>query len=413
MKNLFVAVTCLLIWCSLFVKTASAGTALDSLPKADHSTSDTLSNKNMVRAAADLKSGTSQDVLFSFFNLAYKDLYKGRQFQFNSSLFAIRAKSDSLLWIDTNYRKYKFARNFVVGVGLGLDSSFNFKSASVNLKYAIINKRDDNIFNFSYLGPHFDTILSKSNRLFSKAADIYFKENPEKIKTERSLIANYYNYKSKSVKTKKEDVPKRYLAILDSLMKDKEFEAIKDFKTDNLRDSLKNIAKTISDLISQKSLWTIGSQLTAGSQKFSNRANLNTEYLKGITKSNTSMGLELDLKGNLDIYDTTAVTISYSRRVLSGSAGINWILWKDKSTQKSHIEFKPALAYNNVLSGMLPGETKSKFTGDGVLRFRITDDLWIPIDIKYDPQAGKFFGFLNITSNFDWLGAKPKSSANN
>jgi hypothetical protein len=61
----------------------------------------------------------------------------------------------------------------------------------------------------------------------------------------------------------------------------------------------------------------------------------------------------------------------------------------------------------------MPGETKSRFTADGVLRFRVTDDLWIPIDIKYDPKVGKVFGFLNITSNFDWLGAKSKTSGTN
>ena len=125
------------------------------------------------------------------------------------------------------------------------------------------------------------------------------------------------------------------------------------------------------------------------------------------------MGLELDIKGELDIYDTTAVSKSYNRNVLSSSAGINWIIYKDKKSQKSYVEFKPALAYNNILSGQIPGETKSKFTGDGILRFRITDNLWLPIDIKYDPQSGKFFGLLNITSNFDWLGAsKTLASAN-
>jgi hypothetical protein len=165
--------------------------------------------------------------------------------------------------------------------------------------------------------------------------------------------------------------------------------------------------------MAQQSLWTVGAQITADKSKLISRTNFSSEYLKGITKNNTSMGLELDIKANLSIYDSTIVSTTFHRNVFAASAGINWIIYKDKTTQKSYVEFKPALAYDNVLSGVYAGETKSRFTADGVLRFRVTDDLWIPIDIKYDPKAGKVFGFLNITSNFDWLGAKSKTSGTN
>ena len=123
------------------------------------------------------------------------------------------------------------------------------------------------------------------------------------------------------------------------------------------------------------------------------------------------MGLELDLKADLGIYDTTAMGQSLHRNVFSASAGINWIIYKDKQIQKSYIEFKPSLSYNNILAGVLAGETSKKLTGDGVLRFRVTDSVWIPVDIKYDPQSGKVFGFLNITTNFDGLcGSKTASN---
>jgi len=424
MKKLYIIVAGIICSCATYSQSAtpvktykgSSDTSKKGTNATAQKTKDTVAlSKQLVRTAANLKSGTSQDVLTSFFKLAYSDLSDGHHFQFNSSLFAVRAKTDTTLWIDTNYRKQVFARNFVFGIDYGLDSNYKFKSASLNVKYAIINHRDKNIFDFSY-GKKFDQLANTISLFFRAAENQYFNENPEqrnKDSIKGRLVISYFNYTKKTDKTKKEDLPKRYLQIIDSLLNDKDYVLIKNFQTDNLRDTLFNMFSTASSLLQQTSLWTIGSQVTTTQQKLFNKANFNTEYLKGITKNNTSMGLELDIKGNLDIYDTTAVSQTYSRNVLSGSAGINWIIYKDKNTQKSYVEFKPALTYNNVLSGMLPGETKSKFTGDGVLRFRITDDFWIPIDIKYDPDTGKVLGFLNITANFDWLGGKLKTPVSN
>jgi len=389
-------------------KTQAAKSATDTV-KQKIATAD--STKQIIRTAADLKSGTSQDVLSSFFKLAYQNLSDGHRFQFSSSLFAVKAKTDTTLWIDTNYNKHVFLRNLVLGIDLGLDSSNKFKDASLSIKYALVNNRDKNIFEFRSNGKQLDTYLDLANRLYAKGITVYGASKPKSA--DYTSAINFCYPDKKHPKTKLDSVPKRFLNILDSLQKDKQFVQIKNFNVENLLDSLKDTYNTISGLMSQASLWTVGGQITTNQQNALSRGNLNTEYLKGITNNKSSMGLELDIKGELDIYDTTAVSKSYNRNVLSSSAGINWIIYKDKKSQKSYVEFKPALAYNNILSGQIPGETKSKFTGDGILRFRITDNLWLPIDIKYDPQSGKFFGLLNITSNFDWLGAsKTLASAN-
>jgi len=384
-------------------KSPTIDTAKQKTAKAD-------STKQIIRTAADLKSGTSQEVLSSFFKLAYQNLSDGHHFQFNSSLFAIKAKTDTSLWIDTNYNKHTFLRNMTLGIDIGLDSTNKFKSATLSVKYAIINNRDKSVFDFRSNGKILDSTLKSANHLYKYALEAYHKEAK---KQNYNNALDYIYHDIHHPRPKLDSVGKRFIDIIDSIKNEKQFSKIKNFKALNLLDSLKDIYNTISGLMSQTSLWTIGGKVSLNQLNTFSKVNLNTEYLKGITRNNTSMGLELDVKGNLDIYDTTAMSQSYSRNVLSGSAGINWIIYKNKDTQKSYIEFKPALTYNNVLAGTLPGETKSKFTGDGVLRFRITDDLWIPFDIKYDPKAGKFFGFLNITSNFDWLGSKSKTPATN
>ena len=83
--------------------------------------------KQLIRTAADLKSGNSRDIMPDFFQLAFKDLTgSSRAFAFQSSLFAIEAKTDSNVWVDTAYLRRSFARNFAFGFQTSLDSNFHF-----------------------------------------------------------------------------------------------------------------------------------------------------------------------------------------------------------------------------------------------------------------------------------------------
>jgi len=384
---------------------------------APESTAKDTSNKQLIRTAADLKSGTSQDVLTSFFKLAYSDLKDGHHLQFNSSLFAVHAKTDSTLWRDTNYKKQVFARNFTFGIDYGLDSTYKFKSVSLNIKYAIVNQRDKSIFDFSY-GKEIIPLMDKIGGLIGTATNIYYQKYPDKRndKEEVKKIDNFltYSIKANDSKTSLAELPKGFIIIIDSLANTKMYLPVTAKNYPGFRDSITNLYNIASSLLAKTVLWTAGTQVTANQQKLFNKVDFNTEFLKGLTNNRSTMGAEIDAKANFDIYDTTAVNQTFKRKVLSASLGINWIIYKDKKSQKSYIEFKPAFTYNKVLGGEPGVDKQGKFTGDGILRFRVTDALWIPIDIKYDPDKGKFFGFLNITSNFDWLGgSKSKASASN
>lgn len=364
--------------------------------------------KTVLRTAADVKSGTSQDVLASFFKLAFKDLKDGHHFSFNSSLLAIRAKSDPSVLIDKNYKKLVFPRNFEVGIDLGIDSSFKFKTTALNFKYAIINNRDKDIFTFKP-GQEFLKVMEKQAELFKEALEIYLRY--EKSSSVSFIKAREFCYPLKNKpQVQMSELPRAFRFILDSLKNDGEYTELSGVKTEDLTTNISGLYKKLSDLMSQRSLWTISSQLQTDWKSAISKADFNSEYLKGMTNNGSIMGLELDIKANLSIYDSTVVSNVYHRKVFSSSAGINWIIYRSPKTQKSYVEFKPALTYNNVLSGQYTGETKSRFTGDGVLRIRITDELWLPFDIKYDPDKKRFFGFLNVTSNFDWLGGKSKSA---
>jgi hypothetical protein len=103
--------------------------------------------KTIIRTAADLKTGNSQDLLVSFFQLALNDLTgKEKTFRFQSSLFALKAKTDPTLFVDTNFLKHTASRNFVFSIAPALDSSFKFLSNTVGVKYALVNNRDKAVF---------------------------------------------------------------------------------------------------------------------------------------------------------------------------------------------------------------------------------------------------------------------------
>ena len=48
-------------------------------------------------------------------------------------------------------------------------------------------------------------------------------------------------------------------------------------------------------------------------------------------------------------------------------------------------------------------------TLNGTLSIRVFNEVWIPIEIKYDTKDHNVFGFLNVVTNFKALGNLLKS----
>ena len=95
------------------------------------------------------------------------------------------------------------------------------------------------------------------------------------------------------------------------------------------------------------------------------------------------------------------------RSVFSFEPVVNFVL-KTKNTRKSFFEFKLSGGYYHTFSSLYEGEKKDLVTLNGTIRIRILNDIWIPLEIKYDPDAGKVFGFLNVRANFTALGKMAK-----
>jgi len=375
-----------------------------SLAQTDEAKQKAEEVKEKVRTASDLKTGKSQDVLISFFQLAFDDFTgKDKSFKFQSSLFALKAKTDKSLFIDENYLKQKFARNLVFNFATNLDTSFKFKSSSLGIKYAIVNNRDKTVFDF--ILPSEDEWV----KIEKDALNTYAKLFTDGVLNPNYLLAqNFFLEQDDSpfVRTPVKKLPEDFKVMLTNLLKkSKRFEIT---SLEEFRDRLTVEYTTLAQQVEKRGLWTVdGNFSTNTKDKLFSKMNFNSEYLKGIVKTNKKMGVELNLKASLEFDDDTStiLTKDLDRQVFSFSGGFNWIICKNKRSQ-SIIEFKGALSYNNILKGRYQGEEWDNFTGEGTLRIRVTNDIWIPVDIKYDPLNGKVFGFLSVRSNFDWLKTK-------
>lgn len=101
---------------------------------------------NPVLTADSLSTGKFKDVLNSFFQLSFDKLTgPDKELKFTSSPFAVMARMDTTLLVDTSYLKYKGLRKLNFTFGLKLDSSYKFNGFSSGIKYALINQRDETV----------------------------------------------------------------------------------------------------------------------------------------------------------------------------------------------------------------------------------------------------------------------------
>jgi hypothetical protein len=93
-----------------------------------------------------LATGNYKDAFTSFYQLAANDIIgPQKSLAIATNPYALIAKSDPQLLVDTNYLKYHHLRNLNFNAALVFDSAFRLNGFSIGAKYAIINARDNTI----------------------------------------------------------------------------------------------------------------------------------------------------------------------------------------------------------------------------------------------------------------------------
>jgi len=357
--------------------------------------------------ADSVASGNFKDVLTSYFKLSFLDLTgPNKGIKFSSNLFAYMLKHNPTLDIDTNYVKYKLVRNTNIDLDLKLNDESKFSGFTFGIKHAIVNRRDYTVSKefIAIALSKFHDLFIISDALSVKASTLpagseerrKFNEQVDRLFNDTSFNFNKADPSVQKIafETAKEKNLKNFL----QLVQNKPDVCLSNQATADYEE--------IINSFQNKALWTAAANFHSYDDRFEiQTVGLSTEFVKGFINPDAPSNLEINIKGNMDFGDdTSSIASDLKRTVINWDAGLNWVM-KGWNTNQSFLEFKLSASDHYIISGLYADEEKNHFTLNGTLRFRVSNDLSFPIEFKYDPVSHTILGFLNITSNFNWLGA--------
>lgn len=339
-----------------------------------------------VKTVNDLKTGNWQDVLTSFFQLGFNDLTgKDRAFNFKSSLFGLKLKTNPGLTVDTEYVKHSFDRNLQFDFALRLDESYKFNGFSGGITWAAINKRDTTLI--SFVGTKMDSLWREAYNKLDEDI-ITYRNQKLALKTHKDSV-EFFNTNA---------ILARMMAV-NNIVPDS---LPADFPKTTFA-SINTVYKAYEDAkqsTRQKGLLTLSINGAFSQQSTFDSAQFSMVYLQGITS--TGKSLELDARATFSYQDTTIGKDKY-RSLANGSLGLNYALISNRKTKMSIVEVKPYFAYKRVIGALFPDEQKELFTANAEIRIRVLHGLWIPFTVKYDLKKSNFLGFLNVSLNMSAL----------
>ncbi|MET0393938.1 MAG: hypothetical protein ABW019_12390 [Chitinophagaceae bacterium] len=366
---------------------------------------------NPVLTADSLATGNYKDVLNSFFQLGFEKFTgPAKEFKFTATPFAVMAKLDTTLLVDTSYIRYRTLRNLNFSFSAKLDSSFKFNGFSSGIKYALINKRDETVsraFVNTVLGNVSTKQLFALNSLISEQIS----KMPESEKSKAILDYTDFTDGVKNFGALSQALQDTILAIAGRDDATKTLaQTIGRNKNFNLKKTADSLYQDMKANFNKNLLWTIGISDTTYKDEFifSNIV-ITSELLQGLNNYNERKNdLELNIKTALQLVDDSTRSGRDLKRVLfSFEPGIN-LAFKTRGTKKSYLEIKFSGGYYHNFSYLYQDEERDRFTMNTTLRVRVFSDIWIPLDIKYDPKSGNLFGYLNVRANFKALGNAAK-----
>jgi hypothetical protein len=318
------------------------------------------------------------------------------------------ARIDTSLLIDTSYTRYSTLRNINFSFSLKLDSSYKFNGFTSGIKYAIINKRDETVSNSfvemvlldpsakelqqlnSLMGSYLSTILAKSGL-----------EEEKKVSAELTAFRKGEKSFDELGKPLQNDIIQVLknspgtADLLRTLTLNKKY---------NFHTTAAELYEKFRKEYNNKPLWTIGLNDTTYKNQFMfSNIVINSEFLKGMSHTTAKNEIELNIKTAWQFTDDPLTKgRDLKRSVFSFEPAVNIVL-KTKNTGKSFFELKFSGSYYHNFNGLNTGEKNDRITLNSTIRVRIIKDVWIPVEIKYDPAKGNVFGVLNVKANFTAL----------
>jgi hypothetical protein len=370
-------------------------------------------NKQDVITVDSLKSGNYKDVFISFFQLAVNDLAgPQKSLSFSSNPYAILAKANPDVSVDSSYVRYQFLRRLNFNFAVVMDSSYRLSGFSVGAKYAILNMRDYTVSHAIITELLKETQIDSFNSYLGNSLtdpSIPFDEK-KKIRDEIHKWNNdttaKYTYDSLSKETQ---------TLVQKVVADHNLEKIKELIEQHTSLSLSKQNKIVYDAAVAKwlkrPLWTIEAQSKFSQNSTSTNNDLvasyvylTSEFLWGITSPKNTVSTELDCVLSDSITtDRTLSTQNLNRNILSFEPGLNFVI-RSARQGKSLFELKLSGTYYHTLSKLYASQSADSSTINAQIRVRVINDLWVPFTLKMD-QNGHIRGTLDLKLNFTTLGS--------
>ncbi|OLY94000.1 hypothetical protein SAMN05444008_110192 [Cnuella takakiae] len=330
----------------------------------------------------------------------------GSDFTLRSTIYGLKKMFDSDIAIDTNYVRQTFNRNFEIGLGFSLTDAAKINGVNSALTYALVNKRDISLQDEANLG----TALAEKKQAINQKVGA--------LVIQLSEVATRVQNAVRSGRLSNTDS----IAVMQALTNfgtDKDLEALlttlNSFGiaapegllqafTDE-RAAIDNMVQDLERSISSRSLWTIGAVTNYQDNRWDSIL-VKTEFLNGLGwEQNADKPWDLYAGAFLNWRQDTLNKQALQRSGLTAKLGLNKVL-AVKTDGSSFIEILGAAEYNNLLRGRYPGEERSNLMAAFTVTVRISNSLFLPFNITYDPKGGNVLGFLNV--KWDFLRTSPK-----
>ena len=364
--------------------------------------------------ADSVKSGNAKDILTNFFQLGMNSITgPDKELSLHVNPFALMLKRNPRLSMDKYYKKYKPLRRLNLDMGVKFDSSFRFNGFSSGLKFSLIDQTDATTSKFVAMQLRTDPLGLERDVLTVALGEYLQTEITDPVEKQK-FVLNINSFMQEDMPLNKMDAG--FQKIVKEIVRDKKLDHIAELfkrkagQSFRVADSL-NYEK-LKNSIKNNLLWTIGINDYTYEDKFQfAHVAIVSELSKGIFDPEPGANnLEVHVKAAYTFSnDTSRIGRNLKRELLTAESGINWVI-RDRTTERAFCEIKFSGSYYHHFGTVYLNEQKQSLSINGTVRIRVLDDIWIPLEIKYDPKSGNVFGFLNIKANFTGLGKLLKAS---
>ena len=312
--------------------------------------------------------------------------------RFKSTIYGLMVMFDKRYEVDRYYSRLKFQRNFEFGGSIQMNEDNRVNGYGIALKYALINKRDLSYGkDYSVLSARIQQTQQQLHSMFGLVMQAFGRDSTTTPEQKKKLV----RFISDNASIKDFDKFYQEFVTIVGVAADEETQK----KVAGIKavvNSINEDYKRITDEISQRPLLTFGAE-AKNSESNWEFATLKLEFQKGLgfVKSD-EYPWDLYLASELIFTnDTVSISGKLDRSVFSAKGGINHVLIKRKNNQ-SFLEVLGGFEYNSVFNGSYPEERSSLLNALFNLTFRIAPNLYLPIELKFDPDKSRITGLIRI-----------------